>query len=236
MLGRFFSSRALIYAVRDIVGRAVGSLSTRKLRELLSRFDLKSFVTTRLLPILSRQETRSSIGRALPGAFQEQAGTIITDELLDSLSRAVEPMLPAAVDRLSGWLRSAEMRGDLAARGQELLTQVLEKLNLMQRFLLSAGQFDRRLSEKMPEIVEDAIVALEALARDPARQRRLLEVLVEAARDWRDSLLRPTGATAGQEAGRGARSAARQVPGGAFGRRGSREAVCRAGERVVWRG
>ena len=197
MLRRFFASRALIYAVRDVVARAVASLSTRKVRDLLSRVDLKSFVTDRLLPRLAREETRVSIGRAAASAFTEQAAAIVSDELLASLSRAVEPLVPAAVDRLGAWLRSPDMRRELEVRGQELLSQILEKLNLMQRFLLSAGQFDRRLGEKMPEIVDDAIAALEALARDPSRQKQLLQVLEQAARAWRDSLEQPRRAAAG---------------------------------------
>ena len=37
VLGRFFGSRALIYAVRDVVSRTVASLSARKVHELLGR-------------------------------------------------------------------------------------------------------------------------------------------------------------------------------------------------------
>jgi len=193
MLGRFFGSRALIYAVRDVVSRTIASLSARKLRELLGRFDLKSFVTGRLLPLLTRDGTRQSVGRAIASALQEQAGSILSDGLLDSLASVLEPLVPPAVDRLAAWLRSPGTRAEMEIKGRELLSRVLEKLNLLQRFLLSAGQYDRRLDEKMPEIVEDAIQTLEDYARDPARQRQLLAVLVDAARDFRDG--RASGST-----------------------------------------
>ena len=205
LLGRFFGSRALIYAVREIVSRAVSSLSARKVRDLMGRFDLKSFVTGRLLPLLARDGARQSAGRAIAAVLQEQAGAILSDGLLDSLARLLEPFLPPAVERLSGWLRSADVRREMETRGRELLSRALEKLNLLQRFLLSAGQYDRRLTEKMPEIVEDAITALEDYARDPARQRQLLAVLVDAVKDWRDG---PGSAGAGR-GGRSAGSASR---------------------------
>ncbi len=188
MLGRFFGSRALIYAVRDVVSRTISSLSARKLRELLGRFDLKSFVTDRLLPLLARDGARQSVGRAVASVLREQAGSILSDNLLESLAGILEPLVPPAIDRLDAWLRSPGTRAEMESRGRDLLSRVLEKLNLLQRFLLTAGQYDRRLDEKMPEIVEEAIQALEDYVRDPARQRQLLGVLVEAARDWRDGL------------------------------------------------
>jgi uncharacterized membrane protein YheB (UPF0754 family) len=188
MLSRFLGSRALIYAVRDAVSRTVASLSARKVHELLGRFDLKTFVTGRLLPLLARDGTRQSVGRAIGSVLQEQAGSILSDAVLDSLADVLEPLVPPAVDRLAAWLRSPDVRGEMETRGRELLSRVLDKLNLLQRFLLSAGQYDRKLDEKMPEIVEDTIKALEDYARDPERQRQLLAVLVEAARDWRDGL------------------------------------------------
>ena len=193
LLRSFFGSRALIDMVREVVGRAVASLSARRLRDMVERADLKGFVTDRVLPLLAREDTRQSIGRAVGDAFGQQAPAIISDELLASVSTALEPVLPPAVERLAAWLRSPQMLRELESHGAGLLSRVLEKLNIVQRFLISAGQFDRRLAEKMPEIVEDAISTLEAMARDPDRQRKLLGVLVQAVRDWRQTLGTPTG-------------------------------------------
>jgi hypothetical protein len=82
------------------------------------------------------------------------------------------------------WLRTEEMRGELARRGRELLGSTLEKLHAVQRLLVTAGQFDRRLDEKMPEIVEDALASLESLARSPENQKRFLAALRAALEDW----------------------------------------------------
>jgi hypothetical protein len=75
----------------------------------------------------------------------------------------------------------------MASRARDLLPRVLEKLNLMQRFLLSAGQFDKRIDEKMPEIVEETLETLERVLRDPAQQRAMRDKILLAVRDWRDS-------------------------------------------------
>jgi uncharacterized membrane protein YheB (UPF0754 family) len=203
LLSRLFSSRTLAAQVRVMVGRAVASLSSRSLREVAERLDLKSFITGRILPLLSRVDTRQSIGRAVATALRRKGRSMVSDRLLDSASRAVEPLLPQATARLSEWLRSADMRRELEKRGARLLSRILEKLNLLQRFVVSAGQFDRRLAEKMPEMVEEAIVSLESLAQDPETQRRFLSVLVQAARDWRDNAEGTRANHAEQDAGSG---------------------------------
>jgi hypothetical protein len=161
---RFLSSRDMIHAVRDIVTRAVSTLSGNRARGLMDGWGISAFVSDRLLPLLAE-----------PGS------------LIVSLSDFLVPMLDPAVDRLMDWLRTDDMRGELERRGRKLVSDVLDKLNLLQRFFLTAGQFGRRLDEKMPEIVEDALESLESLVRDPGNQKRLIDVLAGSLRDWRDA-------------------------------------------------
>jgi hypothetical protein len=82
-----------------------------------------------------------------------------------------------------------ETRNDLSIRGRELLPRILEKLSDLQKLFLSAAQFDRRLNEKMPEIVDETVRALEKMVRDPQQQKRVAAVFADAARGWRDSLV-----------------------------------------------
>ncbi len=199
LLVRLLSSRPMIQAARDLAGKAVASVSRRKLGEALERAGLKSFVTERILPLLAREDARRAIGRAAAALLREQGPSMVRDHLLDSAARALEPFLPLVVQQLGAWLRSAAMRRELETRGAGLLSRALEKLNVLQRLLVSAGQFDRRLAEKMPEIVEEAIVGLETLAGDPETQRGLLAVLVQAVRGWGDG----AGRAAGEQSGKG---------------------------------
>jgi hypothetical protein len=118
----------------------------------------------------------------------DKAGDILSDDVIASLSVAAEPLLPAAAERLAAWLQTDDVRSLLAARGRELIPRILEKLNELQRFLLSAGQYDKRLNEKMPEIVDDTVRTLQEIARDPVQQRKLLALAVDVVRDWRKTL------------------------------------------------
>jgi uncharacterized membrane protein YheB (UPF0754 family) len=72
-------------------------------------------------------------------------------------------------------------------RGKRLLRDVLDKLNLLQKFLVSATQYDRTLQEKMPEIVTEALDSLEAAAYD--NEGNLLEALQRSLSVWREQQL-----------------------------------------------
>jgi hypothetical protein len=187
-LRALFGSHAFIYAVREGIGRFIESLSARRLREMLGGPGLKAFVTGTVMPLLAEEKRRSAIAQSLVSLLGKNAGNIIDDALLAELAKSLEPHTPRVADTIVVWLKSADTRLYLSEKGRELLPRILEKLNVMQRFLLSAGQFDKRLTEKMPEIVDETVATLESVARDPAQQRRIVALLVDIVRDWRDGL------------------------------------------------
>jgi uncharacterized membrane-anchored protein YjiN (DUF445 family) len=177
LLQRFLGSRSFIYAVRDIATRSINTLAGKKLREALSG---------RILAPLAHPQKRRTVARSVAEFFAGQAGALLSDDVLDQAAAFLEPSVPEAAERIIDWLKSAETRGYLSEQGRDLLPRILEKLNLLQRFLLSAGQFDRRITEKMPEIVDETIATLQGMLRDTTQQRRLLRALVAVAGDWRD--------------------------------------------------
>ena len=61
---------------------------------------------------------------------------------------------------------------------------MLERLNVLQRFLISAGQFDRTLETRMPEIIDDALAELRDYAYRPETMDRLAGVGAEALERW----------------------------------------------------
>jgi uncharacterized membrane protein YheB (UPF0754 family) len=195
LINRFLGSRDIIYAVRDIISRAVSSISASNAGELIERWGLPSFVSERLLPLLADPSTRESLTASAAEAVGSHAGELVSDSLISALTDILMPLLDPAVDRLVEWLHSEEMERELERQGRKLVSDILEKLNLLQRFILTAGQFDRRLDEKMPEIVGDTIATVESLARDPANQRRALAIMGKAVRDWRGRA-EPDGAAA----------------------------------------
>jgi hypothetical protein len=188
-LGGLLGSRETIYAVRDLVSGLVSGVSARPVSEVWKELALQDLLSDRVMQALSDEKRRKAIADASGALVARQAGMALSDELVGDLSTLVRTAMPQASDALVHWLESPETRADLSERGRELLPRILEKLSDLQKLFLSAGQFDRRLNEKMPEIVDETVRALEKMARDPAQQERIVGVFSDAARGWRDSLL-----------------------------------------------
>jgi uncharacterized membrane-anchored protein YjiN (DUF445 family) len=83
------------------------------------------------------------------------------------------------------WLNQDDTREEMNRRGKRLLRDILEKLNVLQRFLISAGQFDRTLEQKMPEIVEEAMATLHDYAYNPDTLESLKGVSKRTFTRWR---------------------------------------------------
>jgi hypothetical protein len=188
-LGGILGSRAFIYSVRDLASQVVTGLASRNVSDIAAEIGLVAFLEEKVLPSLAAEPRRAALARTAGTLLAEQAGAALGDEVLRELSRVFESYVPEAVEAVVQWLRSPDTRASLSERGRELIPRILEKLSELQKLFISAGQFDRRLDEKMPEIVADTIAAAEKMLRDPLQQRKLVEVFFESTKGWRDSLL-----------------------------------------------
>ncbi len=132
--------------------------------------------------------------------------------------RIVPLLYGPTFDLLMSFLRQARTREDLSVHGRDLLKQVLRRLNLFQRFIVSAAQYDRNLTDNMPAVVSDLIDGIERAGKAAHNRRRLVrsvqhrvaavgrtgiasvehelgvdlvELIVRAAETARDTLRRP---------------------------------------------
>ncbi len=121
----------------------------------------------------------SAAGQADPGD-----GSGLPAELLESLGSLGGLLVPPLLEAAFRWLEQGSARAELEARGNELLRGILDKLNVLQKFLVTAGQFDRRLEQKMPEIVEDSLRALREYAFGGATLEKLKSLPAQAIRRW----------------------------------------------------
>ena len=64
------------------------------------------------------------------------------------------------------FLNSEEVSTELEIHGRRLLEDIINKLNKIQRFLMSAGQYDRTLDGNMAEIVTDTIINIRDYGED----------------------------------------------------------------------
>jgi uncharacterized membrane protein YheB (UPF0754 family) len=190
-LHSFFSSRSFIHGVRTLMGQGVRHLSDLKLGELLGSARVGPLLMDRLLPLLAAPDNRRRIAGSVRRwleerrADQEPLAALVSAELAQVLARLARGLLPALLEALFRWLEQEETRAELHVRGKQLLRDVLDKLNLLQKFLITAGQFDRRLEQKMPEIVNDALGSLREYAFKGETLEDLGRVILEALERWR---------------------------------------------------
>ncbi len=86
------------------------------------------------------------------------------------------------------FLNSEEVKGELELHGRRLLEDIIKKLNKIQRFLISAGQYDRTLDENMSQIVVDTINNL----KEYGESEKNLDTIVQGFRRRILSLSRKT--------------------------------------------
>jgi uncharacterized membrane protein YheB (UPF0754 family) len=86
-------------------------------------------------------------------------------------------LYPDAVSAFFKLLDRPDIRRGLEIQGRIFLDNTIQKLSVVQRFFISAGQYDRTLSERMPEIVDDLVRQLEKLLADNAIRRRTADYL-----------------------------------------------------------
>jgi uncharacterized membrane protein YheB (UPF0754 family) len=188
----FFSSRSFIHGVRGILGRVIHSVGERQVGELIGETGVGALVVDRLVLLVAQPESRLKIVKAVEGWLEqrrrgnERLADLLSEELTQVLADLVATLLPSLFDSLFRWLDQETVREQMNRRGKKLLRTVLEKLNVLQRFLISAGQFDRTLEQKMPEIVEEAVSALRSYAYEEDTLKGVKDAVNRAFSRWRD--------------------------------------------------
>ncbi|MFP3089797.1 DUF445 domain-containing protein [Treponema sp. TIM-1] len=99
-----------------------------------------------------------------------------------AITRVVEQAGPVLTGSFIQFLKKEDIHRALETHGRIFLNKTILKLNVFQRLFISAGQYDRTLHERMPEIIDDLILELEHLMDDEHMNRRISAFLQEKAR------------------------------------------------------
>ncbi len=105
--------------------------------------------------------------------------TPLTEIIGHDTVRRVAAVIPSLYDplleALVAFLHEPQTRHELSIHGRQLLSRILQRLNLLQRLLVSAAQYDRNISENMPAVIDDLVESVERAGRDPENRVRLVE-------------------------------------------------------------
>jgi hypothetical protein len=101
--------------------------------------------------------------------------TAEAEQISAGLASAADRIYPQAAELLIRFLNRRDVRERLEEQGRIFLTTVILKLNVFQRLFISTGQYDKTLHERMPEIIDDLIIQLEALLADRETRGKILD-------------------------------------------------------------
>jgi uncharacterized membrane-anchored protein YjiN (DUF445 family) len=112
---------------------------------------------------------------------------VLGDAAIERISAMVPAAYDPAVDALLSFLRQDSTREQLSIHGQKLLERILKRLNVFQRLLVSATQYDRNLRETMPAIVDDVIASIASATLNHENRARLINALQKKVREIGDT-------------------------------------------------
>jgi uncharacterized membrane protein YheB (UPF0754 family) len=200
LLKRILGSRGFIYALRAGVEHAVGALAKRKLDDLVSADAMATLIADTLLPVLRQPEFQGRIQAAATEWLSREATDrspswlgILDDEGVEAaVAAALREAMPTLTDHAFGWLSQPDTRVELEQRGRTIVRDILDKLSLVQKMFVTAGQYERTLTERMPEIIGDILTQAEETVRGDAVVDRIVTAALGALRqlgggDSRDS-------------------------------------------------
>ena len=190
VLVRLVGSRAFIYGARSLVQRLVDDFAARRLHDLIGVEQFTALVTGSLLPALGGNEIRAQLAGMIKDWLRRQRAAnvpldcFLTPDTMELLLGLFQRNLPALLGVLFTWLRGPQVRRELEVYGRAILRDILDKLNLMQKVFITAGQYDRSLSERMPEIVTDVIDQAEAATAGAAVREQICAGAQRAMAQW----------------------------------------------------
>jgi hypothetical protein len=166
----------------ELLRRRLGREDVRvKARESLSRFTAKLLdrplgdfcdparMNQSLFELLGMPALEDRIADWVRAGLRSHAGRVTGE-----LERAAAEFYPGMAAALGAFLRRADVHRELEIHGWIFLNKAIRKLNMFQRFVISAARYDQTLDEQMPEIIDDLIGQMEGLAGDQKIRERVL--------------------------------------------------------------
>ncbi|MFW6368685.1 MAG: DUF445 family protein, partial [Spirochaetota bacterium] len=191
LIERFLRSRGLENLVRSVVRHALRGVGSVTLSEVFRDRDkalkgARDFIEELLDgPVAVTVADIADRWAEQQTAANTSIGRFVSDDMIEQIERLVESGYEPVFDYIVEWLRRDDMREELSYRGRIILREILDKLNLVQRFLITAGQYERQLRERMPVIVDDFIDNLDRTGRLPQNRARVVSGIGDALRTLR---------------------------------------------------
>lgn len=190
----FLTSPSFLEELDGLIYRAVTNFGQTPVGTLITAESGSRFFRQNLLPALTSDRARSWLSERMEAWVatreerHEPLSVMIPEGFLELLRGMLGTLYPYMLDAFVSWLKSPETRIELSVRGRFLLRDILNKLNVFQRLMVSAGQYDRTLDYRMPEIIDELIENVEEAGRKEETRDQLVEAFVGAIGNWKSAV------------------------------------------------
>ncbi len=158
----------IIVAFVDAVIETLGSVRLKRfLPEGEARREVVENAYRSLLEGPLRESLKDAAGRWADRESEEGAtlSVLLPERSEEMLLELANHLYDPALEALVKWLKDPQVSREMETRGRVLVRGIVERLTVFQRLLITAGQYDRRIDDTMPDIVRDAIASLEDAGR-----------------------------------------------------------------------
>lgn len=170
--------RAVAAAVSTLGGKTIAELAGGDRAALIRRISerLSSFLSATAEDPKVEGQLAESLARYVDSLVQagNSLGSVLPADTADGIARMAEAAYPELIEASLRFLARREIRAELESHGRVFLRDAIQRLNVLQRFFLSAAQYDRTLQEQMPQIIDDLIGHLATAAREEKGRSRFV--------------------------------------------------------------
>lgn len=175
----------IAYTLNDLGNKKISdfteagkALSTQPVSKLLSEDNLKNAV-------LYYVDTIScDILKSNPAI-----GDFLTEERQAKIVETIDIVYPYLLQAVVGWMRQDKTFGELTHRGRIIVKNIIDKLTALQKFFVTAGQYDKTIDKKMDEIVKDLIHQIEKSGNSASNKSHIYKSINTEIENLRDKNL-----------------------------------------------
>jgi uncharacterized membrane protein YheB (UPF0754 family) len=149
-----------------------------KLAENIGSIVERQLLTPEVVAARLRQEDVREKLKAVVAGYTEQLFSRASG-LSPRFARLAEREYSRLLEAFIAFLNKPEIHRRLEIHGRVFLNNAILRLNVFQRFFLSAGQFENTLHDRMPEIIDDLIGQLEDILGERQTQEQITQFLAQ---------------------------------------------------------
>jgi uncharacterized membrane protein YheB (UPF0754 family) len=161
LFNNFLRSKGVYTILDKLLDKGIGYLEGKTPNQLFP--DKKDRIIEKLVNIvLSKnleQRFQVIVDKWLEKAVHDNyhVSIILTEKNINTLLNVTQKLYIRLFPHFIHFLNTRDVKQELEVHGRRLLEDIINKLNKIQRFLVSAGQYDRTLDNNMADIVTDTI-------------------------------------------------------------------------------